>query len=55
MLGIGDKLPAFEVTGVKPGFNLHQESQTTVRFAAIIQSVAVALEAASAAMPAAAE
>lgn len=25
MLGIGDKLPAFEVTGVKPGFNLHQE------------------------------
>ncbi len=26
MLGIGDKLPAFSVTGVKPGFNHHQEN-----------------------------
>lgn len=25
MLGIGDKLPAFEITGVKPGFNAHEE------------------------------
>ncbi len=25
MLGIGDKLPAFEVMGVKPGFNVHEE------------------------------
>ena len=26
MLGIGDKLPKFEVTGVKPGFNHHEEN-----------------------------
>ena len=26
MLGIGDKLPEFEVTGVKPGFNAHEEN-----------------------------
>ncbi|MEW5962177.1 MAG: peroxiredoxin [Pseudomonadota bacterium] len=25
MLGIGDKLPAFTITGVKPGFNHHEE------------------------------
>lgn len=25
MLGIGDKLPSFEITGVKPGFNFHEE------------------------------
>jgi alkyl hydroperoxide reductase subunit AhpC len=25
MLGIGQKLPSFEVTGVKPGFNNHEE------------------------------
>lgn len=25
MLGIGDKLPSFKVTGVKPGFNYHEE------------------------------
>ncbi|MDB5572695.1 MAG: hypothetical protein JWN93_3878, partial [Hyphomicrobiales bacterium] len=24
MLGIGDKLPKFEVVGVKPGFNHHE-------------------------------
>lgn len=26
MLGIGDKLPSFKVTGVKPGFNFHEEN-----------------------------
>lgn len=26
MLGIGDTLPEFTVTGVKPGFNVHEES-----------------------------
>ena len=26
MFGIGDKLPAFSVTGVKPGFNRHEEN-----------------------------
>lgn len=26
MLGIGDTLPAFSVTGVKPGFNNHEEN-----------------------------
>ena len=26
MAGIGDKLPAFSVTGVKPGFNVHEEN-----------------------------
>jgi alkyl hydroperoxide reductase subunit AhpC len=26
MLGIGDKLPEFSVTGVKPGFNAHEEN-----------------------------
>jgi lipoyl-dependent peroxiredoxin subunit C len=26
MLGIGDKLPSFSVTGVKPGFNAHEEA-----------------------------
>ncbi len=25
MLGIGDKLPSFEIVGVKPGFNSHEE------------------------------
>lgn len=26
MLGIGDRLPEFKVTGVKPGFNAHEEN-----------------------------
>jgi peroxiredoxin (alkyl hydroperoxide reductase subunit C) len=26
MLGIGEKLPEFEITGVKPGFNNHEEN-----------------------------
>ena len=26
MLGIGQKLPAFSVTGVKPGFQKHEEN-----------------------------
>lgn len=26
MLGIGDHLPEFEITGVKPGFNVHEEN-----------------------------
>ncbi len=26
MLGIGDKLPEFTITGVKPGFNTHEEN-----------------------------
>jgi peroxiredoxin (alkyl hydroperoxide reductase subunit C) len=26
MLGVGDKLPDFSVTGVKPGFNSHEEN-----------------------------
>jgi peroxiredoxin (alkyl hydroperoxide reductase subunit C) len=26
MLGIGDKLPEFTITGVKPGFNKHEEN-----------------------------
>lgn len=26
MLGIGDQLPEFEITGVKPGFNTHEEN-----------------------------
>lgn len=26
MLGIGDQIPEFEVTGVKPGFNVHEEN-----------------------------
>ncbi len=26
MLGIGDKLPEFSITGVKPGFNKHEEN-----------------------------
>lgn len=26
MLGVGDKLPEFQVTGVKPGFNVHEEN-----------------------------
>jgi peroxiredoxin (alkyl hydroperoxide reductase subunit C) len=26
MLGIGDKLPEFSITGVKPGFNAHEEN-----------------------------
>ena len=26
MLGIGDKMPEFTVTGVKPGFNTHEEN-----------------------------
>lgn len=26
MLGIGDTLPEFEITGVKPGFNKHEEN-----------------------------
>jgi peroxiredoxin (alkyl hydroperoxide reductase subunit C) len=25
MLGIGDQIPEFEITGVKPGFNVHEE------------------------------
>ncbi len=25
MLGIGDKPPSFEIVGVKPGFNAHEE------------------------------
>jgi hypothetical protein len=26
MLGVGQKLPDFKVTGVKPGFNAHEEN-----------------------------
>ena len=26
MLGIGDQVPEFEITGVKPGFNVHEEN-----------------------------
>ncbi len=26
MLGVGDKLPDFSITGVKPGFNAHEEN-----------------------------
>jgi alkyl hydroperoxide reductase subunit AhpC len=26
MLGVGEKLPDFEITGVKPGFNAHEEA-----------------------------
>ena len=26
MLGIGDKMPEFEIMGVKPGFNVHEEN-----------------------------
>lgn len=26
MLGIGDTIPSFEITGVKPGFNSHEEN-----------------------------
>ncbi|MGH1397782.1 MAG: peroxiredoxin [Alphaproteobacteria bacterium] len=26
MLGIGDTIPEFEITGVKPGFNVHEEN-----------------------------
>ena len=26
MLGIGDQIPQFEITGVKPGFNKHEEN-----------------------------
>src|SRR5690606_30812075 len=26
MLGIGEKLPSFSITGVKPGFHLHEEN-----------------------------
>lgn len=26
MLGIGDQLPEFTITGVKPGFNMHEEN-----------------------------
>ncbi|MBL4619055.1 MAG: peroxiredoxin, partial [Marinicaulis sp.] len=26
MLGVGDKLPDFSVTGVKPKFNAHEEN-----------------------------
>ena len=26
MLGIGDQLPEFEIIGVKPGFNIHEEN-----------------------------
>ena len=26
MLGVGETLPAFKVTGVKPGFNVHEEN-----------------------------
>ena len=26
MLGIGEKLPDFEIVGVKPGFNAHEEN-----------------------------
>ncbi len=26
MLGIGDQLPEFEITGVKPGFNVHEQN-----------------------------
>jgi peroxiredoxin (alkyl hydroperoxide reductase subunit C) len=26
MLGVGEKLPDFEITGVKPGFNAHEEN-----------------------------
>lgn len=36
MLGIGDKLPEFEVVGVKPGFNSHEENGESA-FEAITQ------------------
>jgi peroxiredoxin (alkyl hydroperoxide reductase subunit C) len=26
MIGVGEKLPAFKIIGVKPGFNLHEEN-----------------------------
>ena len=26
MLGVGQKLPEFKITGVKPGFNSHEEN-----------------------------
>lgn len=26
MLGVGDRLPEFSITGVKPGFNVHEEN-----------------------------
>ncbi|WP_029003669.1 peroxiredoxin [Azorhizobium doebereinerae] len=29
MLGIGSTLPAFSITGVKPGFNFHEENGTS--------------------------
>jgi alkyl hydroperoxide reductase subunit AhpC len=36
MLGVGDKLPDFKVTGVKPGFNAHEEGGNSA-FEAITQ------------------
>ena len=36
MLGVGDKLPDFTVTGVKPGFNSHEEGGKSA-FEAITQ------------------
>lgn len=37
MLGVGDKLPDFSVTGVKPGFNAHEENGASA-FEEITQS-----------------
>ncbi len=37
MLGVGDKLPDFSVTGVKPGFNTHEENGASA-FEEITQS-----------------
>ncbi len=37
MLGVGDKLPDFSVTGVKPGFNSHEENGASA-FEEITQS-----------------
>ncbi len=36
MLGIGDQIPEFEITGVKPGFNVHEENGESA-FEAITQ------------------
>ena len=36
MLGVGEKLPDFEITGVKPGFNSHEENGESA-FEAITQ------------------
>ena len=37
MLGVGQKLPEFKITGVKPGFNSHEENGVSA-FEAIDQN-----------------